>query len=108
MQCKLTILRFCIISICKKPLVEPARRFCREGVFKSGNDQKPVKVFLFNDLVLITAEKNFAFMRGSGLEYKASYLLHTSRLVVVADTDGIKIYAKTGTYQKLIALNTKQ
>eukprot|EP01102_Stenamoeba_stenopodia_P011655 TRINITY_DN3600_c0_g1_i1.p1 TRINITY_DN3600_c0_g1~~TRINITY_DN3600_c0_g1_i1.p1 ORF type:complete len:591 (-),score=150.50 TRINITY_DN3600_c0_g1_i1:22-1794(-) len=71
------------------PLVEPARRFCREGVFKSGNDQKPVKMFLFNDLVLIAAEKNFVFMRGSGLEYKTSFLLHTSRLVVVADTDEI-------------------
>ena len=69
--------------------MEPARRFCREGVFKTGNDQKSVKTFLFNDLVLIAAEKNFVFMRGSGLEYKASFLLHNSRLVVVADTDGI-------------------
>lgn len=69
------------------PLVAPTRTFVREDVFKMEKNQ--AHVFLFNDMIVVAAEKSFAFMRGSGLEFKAAFSLAKARLVVVADTDAI-------------------
>jgi len=72
-------------------LVEPSRRFCREGIVNLIIKAKPHerKIYLFNDLILFTRPKKSII--GTVKDYfVAKFLLKDVRFIDIADTDEIK------------------
>ena len=71
-------------------LVEPSRRFCREGAVNLILKGKPHerKIYLFNDLILFTRPKKSII--GTVKDYfVAKFLLKDIRFIDIADTDGL-------------------
>ena len=70
-------------------LVEPSRRYVKEGTFvviEKGNKRER-RIYLFNDLVVITKPKK-SLMGNAKDHLKAKFSLGEIRIVDVADTEG--------------------
>ena len=73
-----------LLDTCDIDLIVPTRHFIREGLlevaFKSGGKTQEMKVFLFNDIVIVAREKK------NLLEFRRRVDLSVCKLVVIADT----------------------
>eukprot|EP01096_Ripella_sp_DP13-Kostka_P000665 TRINITY_DN10745_c1_g1_i2.p1 TRINITY_DN10745_c1_g1~~TRINITY_DN10745_c1_g1_i2.p1 ORF type:complete len:780 (+),score=342.50 TRINITY_DN10745_c1_g1_i2:161-2500(+) len=75
----------------KLNLVEPSRRFVRDGLFNIyvRNVKKEWKIYLFTDLVVITKPKKNIIGQDARDHYKSTVSLGNARLVDLADSDEI-------------------